>query len=328
MSWNGLCPIRPEGHAVNERFADLGAPRRIWAVACINGDIDRLAALHDHLARRFGLRDRIVYLGNYLGAHAGANAEVIDELLAFRAAILAKPGIEASDIVYLRGPAEEAWQRLLRLQFAPVPAQALDKLLAAGVESWLRLYGVSLNDTRSMARAGSMAITRWTNQLRGLQRMMPGHEALVCGMRRTAFSRPSSEPPYKKVLFVPAGFDPLRTLDDQGDGLWWPTTAFAAGGMAQETYVRVVRGFDAANGGLNLENSATTLDAGCGRGGALVCGGFTPNGQLADLVTVGGASALDGTPFAPAEDEDFTTLGEPDSAGAALPPEYRFAATA
>src|SRR6202012_2063047 len=110
----------------------------------------------------------------------------MDELLAFRAALLSKTGVEPSDIVYLRGPAEEAWQRLLRLQFAPVPTQALDRALASGVEAYLHIYGVSVNDTKSMARAGSVAITRWTNQLRALQRSVPGHEALMCGMRRAA----------------------------------------------------------------------------------------------------------------------------------------------
>ncbi len=316
---------------MNERFADLGSPRRIWAVAAIHGDVDRLVTLHDHIAHYFSLRDRIVYLGNYLGVESRNNPEVMDELLAFRAALLAKPGVEASDIVHLRGPAEEAWQRLLRLQFAPNPVVALEKLLASGVEAYVRLYGISLNDMRSMARAGSMTITRWTNQLRALQRMAAGHESLTSSMRRTAYSQPSVEPPYKKLLFVPAGFDYTRPLEDQGDTLWWSSTSFIGGSRSQSPYARIVRGFDADNNGLGLQDLAVTLDGGCGRGGPLSCGCFAANGKLLDLVTVGGASAtLSVSPFPRHDDmaeEDFGDEGHQIPASG-LQQEYGFAASA
>ncbi|HEU0118500.1 MAG TPA: hypothetical protein VFR09_07690 [Alphaproteobacteria bacterium] len=281
--------------ALNEKFAELGSPRRIWAVAAINGDLDRLCALHDHLATRFNVRDRLLYLGNYLGVESRNNAAVFDEVLAFRAALLSKGGMEPSDIVYLRGAAEEAWQRLLRLQFAPAAMQALEKLLASGVESYLRLYGVSINDTKSMARAGSMAITRWTNQLRALQRMAPGHESLICGMRRAAFAQMPGD--QEKLLFVPAGYDPSRTLEDQGDALWWTSATFQLAGRAQNVYSRIVRGFDSVNGGAELDGEAVTLDGGCGRGGPLMCGCFTPQGKLLEVIAVGGQGALESAPF-------------------------------
>jgi len=280
---------------VNEKFAELGAPRRIWTVAAINGDLERLVTLHDHLAERFSVRDRLVYLGNYLGVESRNNAAVYDELLAFRAALLAKTGVEPSDIVYLRGPAEEAWQRVLRLQFAPVPVQALDRALACGVESYLRLYGISINDTKSMARAGSMAITRWTNQLRALQRSAAGHEQLMCGMRRAAYTDPAATD-QRKLLFVPAGFDSTRSLDDQGESLWWTSAPFRVAGKAASAYSRIIRGFDSVNGGAVLDEAAITLDGGAGRGGPLLCGGLTMNGKLADLIAVGGAGLLETAP--------------------------------
>jgi len=287
---------------VNEKFADLGAPRRIWAVAAVNGDIERLETLHDYLATRFGLRDRIVYLGNYLGVDSPYNADVFDELLAFRAALLAKPGIEPCDIVHLRGPAEEAWLRLLRLQFAPIASQTLEKLMASGVEAYLRLYGVSLNDTRSMARAGSIAITRWTNQLRALQRYVPGHESMFCSMRRAAFAQVKSTA--RKLLFVPAGFDCARSLEDQAEALWWTTASFHVSGRAQSNYSRIVRGFDSVNNGISLDEEAVTLDGGCGRGGPLACGSFAPDGRLLEIVTVGGPGIFESTPYnEPANDE-------------------------
>lgn len=280
---------------MNEKFAELGAPRRIWAIAAIHGDVDRLATLHDHLADRFSARDRLVYLGNYLGVEARNNSAVYDEILAFRAALLCRAGVEPSDIVYLRGPAEEAWQRVLRLQFAPVPVQALDRAITCGVESYLRLYGVSINDTKSMARAGSMAITRWTNQLRALQRTAPGHEALMCGMRRAAYTNTGVD--QRKVLFVPSGFDSTRSLDDQGESLWWTSAPFAVTHRAQNVYSRIVRGFDSVNGGSVLDDAAVTLDGGCGRGGPLMCGGFNTNGKLVDVIAVGGPGVLETAPF-------------------------------
>ena len=279
---------------MNEKFADLGAPRRIWAVAAIHGDVSRLATLHDHLASRFSVRDRIVYLGNYLGVESRNNAALFDELLAFRSALISKMGVEPSDIIYLRGPAEESWQRLLRLQFAPAPAQALDRAFASGVEAYLRLYGVSVNDTRSVARAGSMAITRWTNQMRVLQRSSPGHEALMCSMRRAALAQVPSDP--KKLLFVPASFDPARALEDQGEALWWTSSTFRVSGRAQNAYSRIVRGFDSVNNGAVLDESAITLDGGCGRGGPLMCGSFTPNGKLAEIIAVGGQGVVESAP--------------------------------
>ena len=288
---------------VNEKFAELGNPRRIWAVAAIHGDLDRLGTLHDHLAARFTVRDRLVYLGNYLSVDARDNAALFDELLAFRAALLSKIGVEPSDIVYLRGPAEEAWQQLLRLQFAPVPFQTLEKLLASGIESYLRLYGVSINDTKSMARAGSMAITRWTNHLRALQRMAPGHEALICGMRRAAYAQVT--PDQERLLFVPAGFDPSRSLEDQGEALWWTPATFQISGRAQNVYSRIVRGFDSVNGGPDLQAEALTLDGGCGRGGPLLCGCFTPNGKLVELVAVGGSGVIESAPFEREAANDF-----------------------
>lgn len=280
---------------MNEKFAELGAPRRIWAVAAIHGDVERLQTLHDHLAERFQVRDRLVYLGNYLGVESRNNGALYDELLAFRAALLSKSGVEPSDITYLRGPAEEAWQRVLRLQFAPVPVQALDRALACGVESYLRLYGVSINDTKSMARAGSMAITRWTNQLRALQRNAPGHEALMCVMRRAAFTNGGVD--QRKLLFVPAGFDSTRSLDDQGESLWWTSAPFCLANRAQPVYSRIVRGFDSVNSGAVLDDAAVTLDGGCGRGGPLMCGGFNVNGKLVDVIAVGGQGILESVPF-------------------------------
>ena len=308
---------------MNEKFAELGTPRRIWAIAAIHGDVDRLSTLHDHLANHFTVRDRLVYLGNYLGVESRDNAAVMDEILAFRSALLSKTGVEPSDLVYLRGPAEEAWQRLLRLQFAPLPHHSLEKLLASGVEAYLRLYGVSISDTRSVARAGSLAITRWTNHLRALQRNHPGHEKLSCTTRRAAFTNPVGAE-QKRLLLVPASFDPNRSLDDQGESLWWTAAPFRVTGRAQAAYIRIVRGFDSVNGGAELDDMAVTLDVGCGSGGPLVCAGFSASGKLNELVVTGSRGALESVPYEREAANDFHETEERFKAAPAPAPVYAY----
>ena len=67
--------------------------------------------LHDSIFHKISAGDRVVYLGNYTGYGAYSH-ETVDELLMFRRMILAKPGMKASDLVYLRGKQENLWQRL------------------------------------------------------------------------------------------------------------------------------------------------------------------------------------------------------------------------
>jgi serine/threonine protein phosphatase 1 len=49
------------------RFAVLKRARRVWAIAAIHGEVERLVGLHRALADAFEVGDRIVYLGNYFG---------------------------------------------------------------------------------------------------------------------------------------------------------------------------------------------------------------------------------------------------------------------
>ena len=118
-------PDRGAGAARSDpKFARLRAARRVWAVAVIHGEAQRLAQLHDAISERFQLGDRVVYLGNYLGRGSAVLA-TIDELLDFRRRVLGRPGGAACDVVFLRGAQEEMWQKLLQLQFAPNPGELL-----------------------------------------------------------------------------------------------------------------------------------------------------------------------------------------------------------
>src|SRR5690606_22933740 len=79
-------------------FATLRGSSRIWAVAAIHGEVERLRTMHARLAQDVRAGDQIVYLGDFLG-YGQHVRETIDELLLFRRAFLACPRVEVDDIV-------------------------------------------------------------------------------------------------------------------------------------------------------------------------------------------------------------------------------------
>jgi hypothetical protein len=270
----------------SQRFADLRHPRRIWAVGAIHGEVGRLGAIHDEVGKRFVAGDRLVYLGNLIG-HGPAVIETLDELLAFRLALLALPGLDADDIVYLRGAQEEMWQKLLQLQFAPNPADVLEWMLNQGVGAALAAYGGSADAGMRAAREGAMALTRWTNGLRAAMRDRPGHENLASALRRAAYTSVPAEGGGRVpagTLLVHAGLDPNRPLAAQGDAFWWGAPGFQRISGPYGTFARVVRGYDPARGGITVTDHAATLDAGCGFGGRLACACLTPSGDILEII--------------------------------------------
>lgn len=279
------------------RVAVLRHARRIWAIGAAHADAARLARLHAQLEARIWRGDRLVYLGNFIGVLPNV-AQTLREILLFRRAVIARPGFEADDVVLLRGGQEQMFTRALELQFAEGPAaaeQALSWMGAHGLAPTLAAYGTSLEEGLRITRQGPVAIGRWTGSIRARIRDMPGHDPLLAGLFRAAITTPldlAGEAP--GMLFVAAGLDPARPFADQGDAFWWRPDGFAAitGGIVSPGgelsgwagFARIVRGFDPANAGLAESPFAVSLDAGCGRGGGLAAGLFTPEGQLLDVV--------------------------------------------
>src|SRR4051812_27118804 len=105
------------------KFSNLGQPNKIWVVAAIHGERSRLVTLHKSIYERAAPGDRLLYTGNYLCGPAALPLETINEILYFRRTLLARPGMETDDFVYLRGIQEELWSKLLQLQFMPSPRQ-------------------------------------------------------------------------------------------------------------------------------------------------------------------------------------------------------------
>jgi serine/threonine protein phosphatase 1 len=271
-------------------FATLRWGQRVWAVASIHGEAGRLTALHRELERRFLSGDRLVYLGNIFGRSTEVRATV-DEILEFRRGLLARPGMFACDIAYLRGSQEEMWHKLLQLQMAPNPSEVLNWILDHGVGATLAAYGGDAERGLDAARQGAMAITRWTSGLRAAMRAAPGHEPLFSALRRAAFTDETFDiggagggEAGGALLFVNAGIDPSRPLSAQTDSFWWGTGGFAKITAPYGGFRMIVRGFDPAHGGVQTTEFTASIDAGCGFGGPLIAACFDGRGRLVDRI--------------------------------------------
>ncbi|MFC4349966.1 hypothetical protein ACFOW6_00265 [Fodinicurvata halophila] len=260
-------------------FGELSNTQRVWAVASIHGEAERLVALHEALWPRAEPGDRLVYLGNMIGRGA-ACGETLDELLGFRTAFLTlEPSIE-EQVVFLRGGQEEMWQKLLQLQFATDPRAVLEWMLQQGVGATLETYGFDPEEARRVAGSGTVGLTRWTQSLRSRIQSRPGHYEFMGSIRRAAYTEDHS------LLFVHSGFDPSRPLETQRDSFWWSSNGFATLEEPYSSYRRVVRGFEKNHPGLVMEDYTLTLDGGCGFGGPLLAACLLPDGQVVDMLEV------------------------------------------
>ncbi len=257
-------------------YSVLRRSRRVWAIASINGAADRLASLHRQLGPRLAFGDRVVYLGNVLGHGAGV-AETVDEVLRFRAHVMARPFGFAGDVAILRGAQEEMWQKLLELQFASNPREVLAFLVAQGVGATIAAYGGDLRQGEMAARDGALAITRWTSALRARVNQLPGHVQFMASLRRAAFTDTGS------LLLVHAGIDPAKPLDLQGDAFWWGGATLLELTHPYDTYRRVIRGYDRRHDGLVESPYAVSIDGGSGEG-PLIAGCFDFYGSLLDRI--------------------------------------------
>ena len=262
---------------VKQKFCLLREARRVWAIAAIHGEANRLGRLHDLIARRFADGDRLVYLGNYLGRGGGIVA-AIDEMLDFRRRVLGRRGAFACDVVFLRGAQEEMWQKLLQIQFAPNPGEVLDWMAREGVEATVRAYGGELRHGFAASRDGPRLLTRWTSALRQAMNDAPGHMALFSSLRHAALTGD------RRLLFVHAGIDASRPLAAQGDALWWNNRGLAGLQAPFDGFRRVISGYDRHQRGLVEHEFAVSLDAGAGRGGPLLAVAFDPDGAVLEVL--------------------------------------------
>ena len=267
------------GCATNERFVMIRSGGRIWAVGAIHGEAAKLAGLHAALEERFQPGDRIVYLGNYLGV-GDEVIGTIDELVAFRGALLAVPHMNVCDVVYLRGSQEEMWQKLFQLHLSVEPGSVLNWMLGRGVRETLGAYGWGADDAHRRVKNGAQEIARWTNEIRASIQRRPGHHELLGSVRQAAFTADGA------LLFVNAGVDPTRPIDAQRDAFWWGSEQLAALTPPYAGFKRIIRGFDPSRGGIDLDGYVATVDGGAGFGGTLTAACFDAEGQPLDRIDV------------------------------------------
>ena len=263
--------------AEDEKFSVLVATQRVWAVGAIHGEAERLQAVVLELERRLVPGDKIVFLGNHLGYGPGI-VQAQNEMLRLRRAVLAKPGMFASDIAFLRGSQEEMWRRLLQLHIAPNPGEVLDWMLGQGMAATLEAYGISPGEGKAACSEGALALAQWTTSIQTAMRTRPGHDQLHMVLRRAAYTSDGS------LLFVAAGIDPQRPISEQGDAFWWGTGYFSEIPPKYGDYNRVVRGFGRSRRGTELDKYAVTLDGGCGFGGTLIAACFSTDGTITDAI--------------------------------------------
>ena len=260
-------------------FASLERAGRVWAVGAIHAEANRLRALHEILESRFERGDRLVYLGNYLGPGSECLG-TLDELLAFRRRVLMLPGMEPQDIVYLRGAQEEMWTKLLQIQFATEPNGILDWMLDQGIAAPLAAYGGDPEAARKCFREGTLAVTRWTGDLRARINARPGHSEILGALRRAAYTENG------ELLLVHAGVDPSRPVTEQGDTFWWGSGHFDEIETSYAGFRKVIRGYDRARRGIVIGDFAATIDGGCGFGGTLSAACFSLGGEILDRIDV------------------------------------------
>jgi serine/threonine protein phosphatase 1 len=206
--------------------------------------------------------------------------ETVDEVLRFRAQVIARPLGFAGDVAILRGAQEEMWQKLLELQFAPNPREVLAFMRGNGVDATILAYGGDPRHGEAACREGPLAITRWTTGLRQHVNHQPGHTQFMSALRRAAFTNEGN------LLFVNAGLDASKPLDLQGDAFWWGGGPFIELLEPYGAYKRIVRGFDRRHGGLVESPYAVSLDGGSGFGGALLAACLGKDGVIIDGIEV------------------------------------------
>ena len=100
---------------------------------------------------------------------------------------------------------------------------------------------------------------------------------MFVALRRAAYTAGN------ELLFVAAGIDPNRPLQQQGDVFWWGSGYFS-GMTSYEGFRRVVRGFSRSKVGVDLESFGATIDGGAGFGGTLNAVCFDHDGKAVDWI--------------------------------------------
>ena len=228
---------------------------RIWVIGPIFGRATLLKRLHLTLFERLSNEDGLIYLGNYLG-HGPEVTETLDEILNFRDRVSEDLRWNLDRIVFLRGAQEEMWVKLLQIQWAMKPQETFNWLMKNGAQATLKAYGGDPNEAAAKFRSGVIVTTRWTSQLRENFENYEGHYDFIHSLSSAALSFD------KRLLFVAAGLDPTRSLDEQNDLFWWSSSIFESNPQAYFGFTKIIRGDDPNRNGPTLNEPVISLNDG------------------------------------------------------------------
>ena len=104
----------------------------------------------------------------------------------------------------------------------------------------------------------------------------------MSALRRAAVNLSETDQP--SLLFVNAGIDAARPLEAQKDSFWWPPGELCKLDGPYGEYARVIAGYDRHMHGITETPFTVTIDAGAGRGGALLAACVETSGALVETL--------------------------------------------
>ena len=242
----------------------IPAKARIWVVGAVYGDASRLSVLHQTILSLYQDGDVIVYLGNLMGYGSDVGG-VLDEVFCFNKILTEKMKVKPQNIVYLRGNQEEMWRKLLTLQFAHKPENIYPWMLEHGIGASIKAYGLDPQEGKVIVNRGSVAISRWTGELRNLQNDSHGHNDILNALKHAVVTDDG------KILFASWGIDPSIPLSAQGDAFWWGSSFIINPERQYEKFNLLVRGeSNPKNYGVHASQYHLHINSGGGRGGPLL----------------------------------------------------------
>ncbi len=189
----------------------------------------------------------------------------------------------ADDVIYLRGQQEEILSKLFELPFSQHPEKIYSWMLTNGLSETLEGLGADRQEGLMASREGVMGLCRWTGRVRGKLRTIAGYDVFMSQLKRAAYTHEDNQSP---MLFVNAGIDLKKSLDNQGDNFWWASDKFKDIHQTYDPFKRIIRGFDSSHEGVHINGVTATIDGGCGFGGSLACAGFDGKSEVVDLFEV------------------------------------------
>ena len=132
------------------------------------------------------------------------------------------------------------------------------------------------------ARAGAYSVSKWVTSVRTTLQQNDGHECFMMHQRRAAYT--NFDENRFPVLFVSAGINLSKPLEDQQTSFWDAEVDFRELHNPYNPFEKIIRGFDHTHQGIYLNGVSASLDGGCGFGGSLVCASMTGAGDIDQLM--------------------------------------------